>query len=170
MNKKKIAFGSDHVGLELKPAIIEYVKYLGYEVHDFGAFEKQRTDYPIYGKKVAEEVAKGNYDLGIVMCGTGIGIGLAANKVPGIRAAMVSEPYSAAFSRRHNNTNVLSMGSRVVGVELAKMIVKSWLDAQFEGGRHQRRIDELGAEDERNDEKFKLILNSKDKKYQDNIN
>ncbi len=118
---------------------------------------------------MAEEVAKGNYDLGIIMCGTGIGIGLAANKVPGVRAAMVSEPYSAAFSRRHNNTNVLSMGSRVVGVELAKMIVKSWLDAKFEGGRHQRRIDELSAEDERNDEKFKLIVNSKEKKYQDNI-
>ncbi|MDD9147492.1 MULTISPECIES: ribose 5-phosphate isomerase B [unclassified Sporolactobacillus] len=139
----KIAIGSDHVGYILKPAIVDYLKELGYDVHDFGAYDQKRTDYPIYGKKVAEEVASGNYDLGILICGTGIGISISANKVKGIRAVACSDPYSAELSRRHNNTNILAFGSRVVGSELAKMIVKSWLDAKFEGGRHQRRIDEI---------------------------
>ncbi|WP_311407699.1 ribose 5-phosphate isomerase B [Liquorilactobacillus uvarum] len=163
----KIAFGSDHVGFELKPIIMNYVQSLGYEVHDFGAYSNERTDYPIYGKKVGQEVASGNYDLGIIMCGTGVGISLSANKVPGIRAASVSEPYSAELSRRHNNSNILALGSRVVGSELAKMIVKAWLDADFEGGRHQRRIDELAAEDEHNEQKFVRIVNDDSGKYSD---
>lgn len=167
MGKTKIAFGSDHVGLELKPTIMEYVQSLGYEVHDFGAYTDERTDYPIYGKKVGQEVASGKYDLGIVICGTGIGISLSANKVPGIRAASVSEPYSAQLSRRHNNSNILALGSRVVGSELAKMIVKAWLDAEFEGGRHQRRIDELAAEDEHNEQKFDRIIHDDSGKYSD---
>lgn len=158
--KLKIAFGSDHVGLELKPTIIEYVKSLGYEVHDFGAYSKERTDYPIFGKKVGEEVANGNYDLGILICGTGVGISLAANKVKGIRACVCSDCYSAKLSRMHNNTNILAFGSRVVGPELAKMIVKNWLEAKFIGGRHQRRIEELAAIENEDETKFEELIES----------
>lgn len=136
----KIAIGSDHVGVELKPIIIDYLKELGHEVEDFGAYSSERTDYPIYGKKVAEEVVSGNFDCGILICGTGVGISIAANKVKGIRAVVCSEPYSAKLSKEHNNTNILAFGSRVVGPELAKMIVKEWLDAKFEGGRHENRV------------------------------
>lgn len=140
----KIAIGSDHVGIELKPVIIEYVKELGHEIEDFGAYSNERTDYPKYGKKVAEEVASGNFDAGILICGTGVGISIAANKVKGIRAVVCSEPYSAKLSKEHNNTNIVAFGSRVVGSELAKMIVKEWLEAEFEGGRHANRVDMIG--------------------------
>lgn len=137
----KLAIGSDHVGIELKPVIIDYLKELGHEVTDFGAYSAERTDYPKYGKKVAEEVAAGHFDLGILICGTGVGISISANKVKGIRAVVCSEPYSAKLSREHNNTNILAFGSRVIGSELAKMIVKEWLDAEFEGGRHAKRVE-----------------------------
>lgn len=137
----RLAIGSDHVGMELKPIIMDYLKELGHEVEDFGAYSDERTDYPKYGKKVAEEVAQGNFDLGILICGSGVGISISANKVKGIRAVVCSEPYSAKLSREHNNTNILAFGSRVVGSELAKMIVKEWLDAEFEGGRHAKRVD-----------------------------
>lgn len=139
----KLAIGSDHVGLELKPTIIKYLEELGHEVTDFGPYTSERTDYPIYGKKVAKEVAAGNFDSGILICGTGVGISISANKVKGIRAVVCSEPYSAKLSKEHNNTNILAFGSRVVGSELAKMIVKDWLDAKFEGGRHSKRIEML---------------------------
>ena len=139
----KIAIGSDHVGLELKPVIVEYLKELGHEVEDFGAYSKERTDYPIYGEKVAKAVIEGNYDCGIVMCGTGVGISIAANKIKGIRAVVCSEPYSAKLSKEHNNTNILAFGSRVIGSELAKMLVKEWLEAEFEGGRHANRVNML---------------------------
>lgn len=139
----KLAIGSDHVGFELKPVIIEYLEELGHEVTDFGPYSSERTDYPIYGKKVAEEVAAGNFDCGILICGTGVGISISANKVKSIRAVVCSEPYSARLSKEHNNTNILAFGSRVVGSELAKMIVKDWLDAKFEGGRHSKRIEML---------------------------
>lgn len=137
----RLAIGSDHVGMELKPIIMDYLKELGHEVEDFGAYSDERTDYPKYGKKVAEEVAQGNFDLGILICGSGVGISISANKVKGIRAVVCSEPYSAKLSREHNNTNILAFGSRVVGSELAKMIVKEWLAAEFEGGRHAKRVD-----------------------------
>ena len=139
----KLAIGSAHVGFELKPVIIEYLEELGHEVTDFGPYSSERTDYPIYGKKVAEEVAAGNFDCGILICGTGVGISISANKVKSIRAVVCSEPYSARLSKEHNNTNILAFGSRVVGSELAKMIVKEWLDAKFEGGRHSKRIEML---------------------------
>ncbi|MBC1472720.1 ribose 5-phosphate isomerase B [Listeria seeligeri] len=135
-----IAIGSDHVGIELKPIIIEYLETLGHTVKDFGPFSSERTDYPQYGQKVATEVVKKNYDCGILICGTGVGISISANKVHGARAVVCSEPYSAKLSKEHNNTNILAFGSRVVGSELAKMIVSNWLDAEFEGGRHQKRI------------------------------
>lgn len=136
----RIAIGSDHVGFELKPMISDYLEELGHEVKDFGSYSTERTDYPIYGKRVAEEVSSGSFDLGILICGTGVGISITANKVTGIRAVVCSEPYSAKLSREHNNTNILAFGSRVVGSELAKMIVKEWLEASFEGGRHQNRV------------------------------
>ena len=139
----KIAIGSDHVGIELKPIILDYLKELKHEVEDFGTYSKERTDYPIYGEKVAEAVAKGDYDCGIVICGTGVGISIAANKVKGIRAVVCREPYSAKLSKEHNDTNILAFGSRVIGSELAKMIVKEWLDAKFEGGRHANRVEML---------------------------
>ena len=147
----KIAIGGDHVGLILKPTIVEYLEELGHEVTDFGAESSERTDYPLYAKKVSEEVVSENYDRGILICGTGIGISITANKIRGIRAAAVSEPYSAKLSREHNNTNILAFGSRVVGSELAKMIVKEWLDAEYEGGRHQKRVDMISDIESEND-------------------
>ena len=148
----KLAIGSDHVGFELKPLIIDYLEELGHEVTDFGPFSTERTDYPIYGKKVAEEVAAGHFDGGVLICGTGVGISISANKVRGIRAVVCSEPYSAKLSKEHNNTNIVAFGSRVVGSELAKMIVKEWLEAIYEGGRHAKRIEiitELETEQKR---------------------
>lgn len=136
----KIAIGSDHVGIDMKKEIVNYLSELGYEVNDFGTYTSERTDYPIYGKKVADGVASGQYDAGVLICGTGIGISISANKVKGIRAAVCSEPYSAKLSKEHNNSNIIAFGSRVVGVDLAKMIVKEWLDAKYEGGRHSNRI------------------------------
>ena len=145
----RIAIGSDHVGMELKPLIIDYITELEHEVEDFGTYDTNRTDYPVYGKKVAEEVVSGNFDKGILICGTGVGISIAANKVKGIRAIVCSEPYSAMLSREHNDTNILAFGSRVIGSEVAKMIVKSWLETEFEGGRHAGRI-EMISEIEKN--------------------
>ena len=148
----KLAIGSDHVGFELKPLIIDYLEKLGHEVTDFGPFSTERTDYPIYGKKVAEEVAAGHFDGGVLICGTGVGISISANKVRGICAVVCSEPYSAKLSKEHNNTNIVAFGSRVVGSELAKMIVKEWLEAIYEGGRHAKRIEmitELETEQKR---------------------
>lgn len=137
----KIAMGNDHTAVELKNIIKEFVEEKGYEVLDLGVNSTESCDYPIYGEKVGRAVASGEADLGIAICGTGIGISLAANKVQGIRACVCSEPYSAKLSRMHNNTNVLSFGARVVGSEMAKMITEEWLDAKFEGERHQRRVD-----------------------------
>lgn len=147
----KIAIGNDHVGIELKPVIVEYLEELGHEVEDFGTYTDKRTDYPNFGKAVAESVAAKENDLGIVICGTGVGISIAANKVNGIRAVVCSEPYSAKLSRMHNNSNVLGFGSRVVGSELAKMIVKEWLDAEYEGGRHENRVQLIGKIEEENE-------------------
>lgn len=136
----KIAIGSDHVAVELKAIISAYVKELGHEIVDYGPNSPERTDYPKYGKLVAEAVVSQQADAGILICGTGVGISISANKVKGIRAVVCSEPYSAQLSKQHNNTNILAFGARVVGSELAKMIVKSWLEAEFEGGRHAERI------------------------------
>ena len=137
----KIAIGCDHVGIILKPAIIEHLMQRGITVIDKGAHSETRTDYPIYGKAVAEAVVSGEADLGVLICGSGIGISITANKVHGIRAVVCSEPYSSKLSRSHNNTNVLAFGSRVIGSELAKMIVDAWLDSSFEGERHQKRVE-----------------------------
>lgn len=141
----KLAIGSDHVGIELKPIIMDYVKELGHEIDDFGPNSTDRTDYPKYGKAVADAVASGEYDGGILICGTGVGISISANKVKGIRAVVCSEPYSAKLSKEHNNTNIVAFGSRVIGSELAKMIVKEWIEAEFEGGRHANRVDMIAS-------------------------
>ncbi|MGB3367752.1 MAG: ribose 5-phosphate isomerase B [Acidaminobacteraceae bacterium] len=137
----KIALGSDHGGLELKNTIIEYLNEKGMELKDFGTYTKDSCNYPKYGEIVAEAVATGEYELGILVCGTGLGISLAANKVKGIRAACVSDVFSAKMSRAHNDANILSLGERVVGKGLALEIVENWLNTEFEGGRHQARVD-----------------------------
>ena len=139
----KLAIGSDHVGLELKPIIIDYLKELGHEVEDFGPYTAERTDYPIYGKKVAEEVVKGNFDLGILICGTGVGISIAANKVPGVRAALCTNTTMARLTREHNNANILAMGGRIVGDVLALEMVDVFLATEFQGGRHEKRINKI---------------------------
>ncbi len=141
----KIAMGNDHTGLEMKEEIKAYVESKGHEVADFGTNSTESCDYPVYGEKVARAVTAGEADYGIAICGTGIGIGIAASKVPGIRVCTCSEPYSARLSRMHNNSNVLTFGARVIGVEMAKMIVDEWLDNEYEGGRHQRRVDQVMA-------------------------
>ena len=140
----KIVIGNDHVAVDLKRVIQSHLTEKGYEVINIGTDQELRCDYPVYGEMAAEMVASGAADLGILICGTGVGISLAANKVRGIRAVVCSEPYSAKLSREHNNTNILAFGSRVVGIDLAKMIVDSWLNAAFEGGRHQKRVDMIG--------------------------
>ena len=114
---------------------------MGYAYHDFGAHSAERTDYPLFAKDVTSAISAGEADLGILICGTGVGMSITANKVKGIRAVVCSEPYSAMLSRQHNNTNVLALGARVIGPELARMVVKAWLEAEFEGGRHASRLE-----------------------------
>ena len=145
----KIAIGSDHVGYELKGKVIAHLKEKGIEVKDFGTNSTERTDYPIYGEAVANAVASKEFDKGILICGTGVGISLAANKVNGIRAVVCSEPYSALLSRQHNDTKILAFGARVVGLDLALMIVDTWLSGVYEGGRHARRVQMISDIEER---------------------
>jgi len=141
LNDMKIAIGCDHTALELKLHIKEYLENKGHTVEDFGTHSPERTDYPIYGKRVADAVACGRCERGILICGTGVGISLAANKVHGIRAVVCSEPYSARLSREHNNANIVAFGARVIGSATAEMIVDAFLTAEYEGGRHQARVD-----------------------------
>ncbi len=140
----KIGIGNDHTAVEYKQAIMKLIeeKY-GYEVINYGTDSTESFNYPIAGEMVANAVASGEVDRGIVICGTGVGISLAANKVKGIRCVVCSEPYSAKLSRQHNDANMLAFGARVIGIEMAKMIVETWLEAEFEGGRHQTRVDML---------------------------
>ena len=138
----KIAIACDHVAVSLKKELLEYLQGReGLTLDDLGTEDGQRVDYPTFAGKLARAVADGTYTLGILLCGTGAGMSIAANKVKGIRAVVCSEPYTAKLSREHNDSNVLCMGARVIGAELAKMIADAWLDAQFEGGRHQVRVD-----------------------------
>jgi len=139
----RIAIGSDHGGFNLKNEIVKHLEAKGIEHNDFGTLTKESCDYPEFALKVAEEVANKNYDLGILVCGTGIGISIAANKVPGIRAAVCGDTFSAHACREHNNANILALGERVVGVGLALDIVETFLNSNFEGDRHKRRIDKI---------------------------
>lgn len=140
-----IAIACDHTGVELKAEIIALLEENGLEYRDFGTNETSRADYPVYGRLAAEAVAAGECDRGIIICGSGIGISITANKVHGVRCVVCSEPYSAVMSRKHNNTNMLALGARVVGMDLARMIAQQWLDTEFEGGRHQRRVNQMMA-------------------------
>ncbi len=135
------SIGCDHTAVELKNVVKEHLESLGIKVVDRGTFSEERTDYPLYAKEVSEDVQSGASDKGVLICGTGIGMSMAANKFDGIRAAAVSEPFSAQASREHNDANVLCFGARVVGPGLAKMIVDAFVEASYEGGRHQKRVD-----------------------------
>lgn len=145
----KIAIGCDHGGLCLKSAVKEVLNARHIEIIDKGTDTPESVDYPVYGLAVAEAVASGEADLGIVLCGTGIGISIAANKVKGIRAGVATNVFMAQATREHNNANVLALGGRVVSPDEAKAIVTAWLDAEYQGGRHQRRIDEITAIEEK---------------------
>ncbi len=136
----KIAIGCDHGGFVLKDSVIDYLNKQGLEVVDCGTYSEDSVDYPIFGEKVARLVAKGECEKGIVICGTGIGISIAANKVKGIRCALCHDEYTAKMTAMHNNSNILAMGGRVVKPEMAVKIVKTWLDTPFEGGRHINRV------------------------------
>ena len=136
----KIGSGNDHAAVDMKFEIVKYLEVSGYEVVNFGTDTNDSCDYPVYGEKVARAVANGEVDRGILICGTGVGISLAANKVKGIRAAVCSESVTARFSRLHNDANILAFGARIVGVETAKDMVNVWLNREFGGGRHQRRV------------------------------
>ena len=140
-----IALGCDHAGVELKGAIAGLLDSRGLEYRDFGTFDTASCDYPDYAEKVGRAVADGQAERGILVCGTGVGISIAANKIEGVRAALCGDTFTAHLCREHNDANVLCLGARVVGVGLALDIVAAWLDARFEGGRHQRRIDKIHA-------------------------
>ena len=140
-----IAIGCDHAGIDLKPHVIAVLEEMGLPYKDFGTFSHESVDYPVYGEKVALAVAAGECEFGIVMCGTGEGIGIAANKVRGIRCAICSDCYSARMSREHNDCNMLAIGSRVLGSESAKMLVRTWLTTDYVGGRHARRVAQIDA-------------------------
>lgn len=137
----KIAIGCDHGGLEHKNAIVEHLKERGFEVVDFGIYEQKSVDYPEIALKVANSIASGETERGFLVCGTGIGMSLAANKVKGIRAAACSEHFSAKYTRLHNDSNILCLGGRVIGVGTAIELADLFVDTEFEGGRHQRRVD-----------------------------
>lgn len=140
----RIGIGSDHGGFELKEELKRFMEEREIEVVDFGTYSKDSVDYPDYGKIVAEAVAAGEVERAVVICGTGIGISISANKVKGIRCALCGDTYSARMSREHNNANMLALGGRVLGVGLATEILMAWLEGKFQGGRHQLRVDKIG--------------------------
>ena len=137
----KIGIGSDHAGFDLKERIKEFLQKEGHEVIDFGTYSKESTHYPLFAEKVSLAVQKGEVERGILICGTGIGMSITANKFRGVRAALCTNEYMARMSRLHNDANVLCLGERVIGVELALSIVKVWLETPFEGGRHIQRVE-----------------------------
>ena len=136
----KIAIGCDHAGIGLKPALLKYLESKGYDYYDFGTYNSDSCNYADYAEKVAEAVASGEYGRGILICGTGIGMSIAANKVPGIRCAHCCDEFSARAARMHNDANILSFGERVIGVGIMLSIVEAFLTTEFEGGRHAARI------------------------------
>ena len=140
-----IAIASDHAALDMKKTVMELLTEMGLEYTDFGTYTTDSCDYPVFGARAAKAVASGQCEKGILICGTGIGMSLAANKVEGIRCVACSEPYSAEMSRRHNDANMIAIGARVLGTGMAKLILRTWLTTPFEGGRHQRRVDMLMA-------------------------
>jgi ribose 5-phosphate isomerase B len=141
----KVAIGSDHGGFRLKQEIIRLLEEMNIAYEDFGCTSEDSVDYPDYAKIVAQKVAGGEFSRGILLCGTGIGMSIAANKVPGIRCALVHDCFSAKATREHNDSNVLAMGERVIGPGLAREIAKIWLTTEFSGGRHERRVAKIRA-------------------------
>lgn len=139
----RIAIGSDHAGFPLKAALVGWLQEQGHEVLDLGTHSTDSVDYPLIGFEVATRVAQGEVERGVLVCGSGIGVSIAANRVSGARAALVQEPLSARLAREHNDANVVCMGARIIGEEMAREILKVFLGTPFEGGRHQRRIDQL---------------------------
>lgn len=139
----KIAIASDHGGYDYKQELIPYIESLGHQVLDLGCHGPASVDYPDYGILCAQAVARGEADRGVVICGTGIGISISANKVPGIRCALCTDPVMARLTREHNDANMLAMGGRIIGIELAKGIVQAFLSTEFSGGRHKTRIDKI---------------------------
>lgn len=146
----RVAMGNDHAATELKWQLMEYVKELGHEVLNFGTDTNESCNYPEFGEKVGRAVAQGEADCGILICGTGVGISIAANKVPGVRAGVCSDATTARLIKEHNNANILALGARIVGTELARDIVKAYLEAEFLGGRHQLRVDMFAQIESRN--------------------
>ncbi len=141
----KIAICSDHGGFELKQTLIPYIEGLGHEVCDMGCYSTDSVDYPDFAFPMAQAVAGGAFERGIAICGTGIGVSICCNKVAGIRCALCGDVLSAELTRRHNDSNVLAMGGRIIGVETAKAIVRAWLSVEFEGGRHIARLEKIKA-------------------------
>lgn len=146
----RIGFACDHGGYELKEELKGYLKSLGHDPADLGTFNEDSVDYPDYGALVAEKVSKGDLDRGVLICGTGIGMSVVANKFRGVRAALVNDLFSARFSREHTDSNILVMGGRIVGRALAREILRVWLETPFAGDRHQRRLDKIEALEKRN--------------------
>jgi ribose 5-phosphate isomerase B len=140
---ERIAIASDHAAVEMKAALVAHIRELGHEVVDLGPGGIDSVDYPDYGYKLAEAVASGDADRGIALCGSGIGISIAVNRHPGCRCALVSEPLSARLAREHNDANVLALGARIVGIEMAKCCIDVFLSAPYGAGRHQRRVEKL---------------------------
>ena len=140
-----IALACDHTGLAMKKEIASLLDEMGLAWKDYGTYTEESCDYPVYGSRAARAVVSGECDRGILICGTGVGIGIAASKVKGTRVCTCSDVYTATLSKRHNNSNILTMGARVLGPDLAKTIARAWLEEPFEGGRHQRRIDQIAA-------------------------
>ena len=143
----KIAIGNDHGGVELKRHLVQYLEEKGFEVVNFGSDVTESTDYPIYAERVSKAVVSGECDKGILICGTGIGISISANKMHGVRCALCSEPVSAQLARWHNDANIVAMGARTIGPVMAEGIVDVFLTEAFQGGRHQRRVDKIMALD-----------------------
>ena len=147
----KIGVANDHSAVDMKKQVVEYLVQKGHEVVNYGTDTYESCHYPEYGEKQGRAVASGEVECGVAICGTGVGISLAANKVKGIRAACVPEPYSARMAKEHNNANIIAFGARVVGIEVAKMILDEWLNSEFLGGRHQDRVDMIMAIEEHDD-------------------
>ena len=139
----RIAIASDHAALALKSALVEYLRAAGHDVADLGPHEESSVDYPDYGYRLANAIADGSAERGVALCGSGIGISIAVNRNPAARAALVSEPLSARLSREHNDANVIAMGARLIGIEMAKACIDAFLSTEFGGDRHQRRVDKL---------------------------
>ncbi|MGD8503402.1 MAG: ribose 5-phosphate isomerase B [Syntrophobacterales bacterium] len=139
----KVVIGSDHAGFSMKTYVSTLLENMGHTVEDVGCYSEESVDYPVYGKAVAKGVASGEFSMGILICGSGQGMAMIANRFVGVRAALCNDLFSAVLSRRHNDANLLVMGGRLIGADLAGEIVATWLDTEFDGGRHQRRVAQL---------------------------